>query len=596
MAASELDRERAASGLGPPNVLALSHLLYGGQATFEQQQRIGQLLEQDPVISSWRDLFFLDRPAAMLRAIEVIGRLYEIQASNNLSASESDILQRQLGEDTPLLLQTGVFIPCLKALADAEQVAEWVPLAEKYAMIGCYAQTELAHGSNVAGLLTTATYLPQTQEFEIHSPSVLSTKWWVGQLGRLATHAVVFAQLILPGDKTARGPHPFLVPIRSLTDHTPLVGVHVGDIGPKVGFAAVDNGFVAFSRVRIPRRNMLARYSSVTAEGDYIQAPNQKLLYGSMLAVRSGLVRACSRAMAAAATIVVRYSAVRRQFGDSPFGKERQILDHRMQQFRVLPSVAYAYALHLTANWMEQNFALMNSEFACGKFEMLAGMHATTSALKSFGTSSVGKLIEQCRLACGGHGYSAFSGLGNIYGTFTHMETAEGEAALLTQQVGRHLLKLGQTYFSRGSLSDVHSFDPALEYFKTDFSSELKRTYEGTVGDSFRSSLVSAFRHRAVRLLFALLQKLQMLSTTMSPSSAWNECHIDIFRLSVAHGAFIVLLTAESAMCDPGSPDPIVADLFELLGPSLNKARPLFSDSYVGSRYFLDFAGPWRLA
>ena len=82
-------------------------------------------------------------------------------------------------------------------------------------IIGCYLQTELGHGSNVARLETTATYLSATREFEIHSPTLASTKWWIGGLGKTATHGVVQARLILPDTKDM-GPHLFLVQLRSL--------------------------------------------------------------------------------------------------------------------------------------------------------------------------------------------------------------------------------------------------------------------------------------------------------------------------------------------------------------------------------------------
>lgn len=64
-------------------------------------------------------------------------------------------------------------------------------------MIGCYAQTELGHGSNVAGLETTATLDKSTDNWIIHSPTVTSTKFWPGGLGLWANHAVVFAQCIV---------------------------------------------------------------------------------------------------------------------------------------------------------------------------------------------------------------------------------------------------------------------------------------------------------------------------------------------------------------------------------------------------------------
>lgn len=50
---------------------------------------------------------------------------------------------------------------------------------------GCYAQTELGHGSNVRGIETTAIYDKQTQEFILNSPTLTSTKWWPGGFGMI---------------------------------------------------------------------------------------------------------------------------------------------------------------------------------------------------------------------------------------------------------------------------------------------------------------------------------------------------------------------------------------------------------------------------
>jgi acyl-CoA oxidase len=70
-----------------------------------------------------------------------------------------------------------------------------MPDVKQVNILGCYAQTELGHGSNVAGLETTATLDKTTDEFVIHSPTLTSTKFWPGDLGRFATHAVVYARL-----------------------------------------------------------------------------------------------------------------------------------------------------------------------------------------------------------------------------------------------------------------------------------------------------------------------------------------------------------------------------------------------------------------
>lgn len=94
----------------------------------------------------------------------------------------------------------------------------------------CYLQTELGHGTNVAALETTATYIPETREFELHSPTLTSSKWWVGALGKTATHGVVQARLILPSGKDV-GPHLFFIQLRSTEDHRLLPGITAGDIG-----------------------------------------------------------------------------------------------------------------------------------------------------------------------------------------------------------------------------------------------------------------------------------------------------------------------------------------------------------------------------
>ena len=69
-----------------------------------------------------------------------------------------------------------MFVPAIKGQGTEEQKQKWLPLANKMQIIGCYAQTELGHGSNVQGLETTATFDPQTDQFILHSPTQTSSK------------------------------------------------------------------------------------------------------------------------------------------------------------------------------------------------------------------------------------------------------------------------------------------------------------------------------------------------------------------------------------------------------------------------------------
>merc|ERR1719211_788166 len=112
-----------------------------------------------------------------------------------------------------------------------EQVLAWFPKAMKFELIGCYAQTELGHGSNVRGLQTTATYDAEAEEWVLNTPSVAAVKWWSTSMP-LATHAAVFAQLFTKG--RWHGGHWFMVQLRG-EDLKLLPGIEVGDVGSMLG-------------------------------------------------------------------------------------------------------------------------------------------------------------------------------------------------------------------------------------------------------------------------------------------------------------------------------------------------------------------------
>lgn len=147
------------------------------------------------------------------------------------------------GPDMPAAmgLHKSMFLNTLTGQTTDEQKKLFLEPAQRFEIIGCYAQTEvrcgnrsdppesrpslltfashqLGHGSNVQGLETTATYHPETKSFILQSPGLSSAKWWIGGLGRTADSAIVMAQLHTPDGKNGaivnRGPHAFFVPIR----------------------------------------------------------------------------------------------------------------------------------------------------------------------------------------------------------------------------------------------------------------------------------------------------------------------------------------------------------------------------------------------
>ncbi|KAF5180433.1 Acyl-coenzyme a oxidase, partial [Thalictrum thalictroides] len=370
------------------DVDAMKIVWAGSQHVFDISDRMARLVASDPafrkdnrVTLGRKELF----KNTLRKAAHAWKRIMELR----LTEEEASKLRAFVDEPAFTDLHWGMFVPAIKGQGTEEQQQKWLPLAYKMQIIGCYAQTELGHGSNVQGLETTATFDPKTDEFVIHSPTLTSSKWWPGGLGKVSTHAVVYARLITDGKDY--GVHGFIVQLRSLDDHSALPGITVGDIGMKFGSGAyntMDNGVLHFDHIRIPREQMLMRVSQVTREGKFKQSdvPRQ-LLYGTMVYVRQTIVADASIALSRAVCIATRYSCVRRQFGSQDGGPEMQVIDYKTQQSRLFPLLATAYAYRFVGEWLNWLYTDVTQRLQANDFSTLPEAHACTAGLKSLTTS-----------------------------------------------------------------------------------------------------------------------------------------------------------------------------------------------------------------
>lgn len=334
--------------------------------------------------------------------------------------------------DYSLAIKAGVhFTLCggtVAKLGTAKHHEAILPKLNTLELTGCFSMTELGHGSNVAGIETTAVYDPATREFVINTPTNEASKYWIGGSGQHGKISAVFAQLTVDG--VYQGVHVFMVRIRD-DQLGPVPGVRIKDHGPKMGLNGVDNGQIWFDNVRVPRDAMLDRYASVDEAGRYSSPlPTVSARFGTMVGgltmgrilIAQGAVTACM----IGSSIAIRYSAQRPQFGD------KLIMDYLSHQRRLLPGLAATYALHLGLK------QLKNIAFAAKPDAKQ--VHVLSSGLKAAATWTRVEVLQNCRECCGGMGFLAANKIGPMKSDMDVDVTFEGDNTVMMQQVSRALL------------------------------------------------------------------------------------------------------------------------------------------------------------
>ncbi|KAL0486492.1 acyl-CoA oxidase [Acrasis kona] len=315
---------------------------------------------------------------------------------------------------------------------------------------GCFGMTELRHGSNVRKLETTSTYDPKTQEFIINTPNDGAVKWWIGNAQTNARVCSVFARLIT--QEKDYGIHVFVVPLRD-ENHKTLPGIEIGDCGDKVGLHGVDNGFIKFNNVRVPRENLLNRFGDVMPDGVYkTEITSEGRRFGAVLGeLITGRVTLCANSIfirKVATIIATRYAANRLQFGPPKHG-EIPILDYRSHQVRLMPILASCYAYEFPKRVLMEKYILLHTDNVPD--DTLAEIHAMSAGMKAVSTWDTQLHLQTLRETCGGHGYSAYNKFGILRDDHDVFQTFEGDNTVLIQQLAGHLLKQFSAQFEGSS-------------------------------------------------------------------------------------------------------------------------------------------------
>lgn len=366
----------------------------------------------------------------------------------------------QLG--TRVGVHLGLFGNCIKGNGTNEQIHYWLQERGSSFMkgiYGCFGMTELGHGSNVARLQTRATYNPSSDTFTLQTPDLLATKFWIGGAANSATHCSVYARLIVEGRDY--GIKTFVVPLRNPETFQLFPGVAIGDIGHKMGRNGIDNGWIQFRNVVIPREYMLSRFTQVIpseAPGGKTTVRTQPQLdqisgYSALLSGRVNMVMDSFRFGSKFAIIGARYAVGRQQFA-SPGQPESQLIDYPLHQYRVLPQIAVPYLVSPVAfKLLDRYYSTLDELYKVSSpatfdktglsivSKKLKNLFIDSASLKATNTWLVAEVIDQLRQSCGGQGYSSYNAFGKGYEDWVVQCTWEGDNNILSLSSAKSILK-----------------------------------------------------------------------------------------------------------------------------------------------------------
>ncbi|MEO7753530.1 MAG: acyl-CoA dehydrogenase [Terracoccus sp.] len=472
-------------------------------------------------------------------------------------------------------VQWGLFGGAVSLLGTERHYA-LVPSIISGELQGCFAMTETGHGSDVQGVLTTATHDPATDEIVVHSPSAAARKDYIGNAAVDGRMAAVFARLVVGED---RGVHCVLVPIRH-TDGSTCPGVTIEDCGPKIGLGGVDNGRLLFDHVRVPRTNLLGRYGDIDDDGRYtspIDNPDKRFftMLGALVRGRISIAGGAGAATRSALTVATRYAAERTQFTAPGSDAETSLLDYRTHQRRLLPRIAHTWALAIAQNELVETMDAMLQQVA-GDVDSEAAevcqrqLETRAAALKVASTRHAADTIQACREACGGAGYLWANRLAALRADTDIFTTFEGDNAVLLQLVAKSMLGDYKATFGDLDTAGTVRFGARLAATsvleRTAMRGLVQRLVDAAPGRDGDDALSSSgaqlrlLRDRETHLLEGLAIRLRQASSKDGDGfSAFNDCQDHLVEAARAHTDRLVAESFVAAV--EGCDQPAVAEV-----------------------------------
>lgn len=442
----------------------------------ENTAKVLDQLIRDPILVSSKEYYDLTKPELRELAVKKIQRLASYIENDSEKEFHNRLSLLSISDPavgTRLGINLLLFVNAIKGNGTDAQIKYWLHergTLQIKGIYGCFGMTELAHGSNVANLQTTATYNPDRKTFTINTPNLGATKWWIGGAAHSSNHTVVYARLISKGKDY--GVKTFVVQLRD-SNFELLPGISIGDIGSKMGRDAIDNGWIQFNDVEIPKEYFLQKFTTIDDDGTVHNTPLEQLSLSALIQGRVGMVLDSARHGAKFITIALRYAIGRQQFGNPE--NENQIINYSLHQYRLVPYLALVYLLAPASQKLCADYDVILKElYEGGNIKKtifdLKNLFVNSASLKASNTWLISQLIDEARQACGGHGYHAYSGLGRAFNDWSVQQTWEGDNNVLSINAGRSIIKYYQAaQKGKPQGEDFQYLTKNFDNFKFDF-------------------------------------------------------------------------------------------------------------------------------
>jgi acyl-CoA oxidase len=216
-----------------------------------------------------------------------------------------------------------------------------------------------------------------------------------------------------------------------------LPGVQITDMGVKFGQNGVDNAALKFSNVRIPRENMLNKFTDVDESGNFyskFKTPAQRFfgVTEKLLSGRICIASMCTGASRACLYIAIKYAQQRMAVG--PTGEsDTPIFQYQLQQNALIPLLARTICLGLMHNKCKDIY----QNGGIGYKDELLSLCCIDKTMNGWNLERVASI---CRERCGGQGYLSNNKFGDYLACAHASLTAEGDNRVLMVKICKDMI------------------------------------------------------------------------------------------------------------------------------------------------------------